>query len=281
MDFLFFLGRFHVLALHLPIGILLVAAVMHWLSRRGQGRYAAALPFLWAAGAVTAVATVVLGYLHFLEGGFTQPTVGIHMISGTLVALVAVVIWFMSARNPAGYARLGTPLAVTVVVLLFVTGHYGGNLTHGSTYLVEYAPQPIRSLAGLDPRRPRVTDVALADPYLDLVRPMLRNRCSTCHGTERQDGDLNLWDYEATMRGGETGRVVLPGNVERSELHYRITLPSQHEAFMPADGNTPLTADEVEIIRWWIEADAPVNTTVGAMNVPADVLTLMRSWLRL
>jgi uncharacterized membrane protein len=282
MDFLFFVGRFHVLVLHLPIGILLLAAVVHWLSRRQDNvRMAGALPFMWAAGALTAVITVVLGFLHFLEGGFTQPTVGIHMVTGTLVAVLAVVIWYFSTRKPVSYQRLGTPLAAVVVVLLFVAGHYGGNLTHGSTYLVEYAPQPIRALAGLEPRRPRVTDVALADPYLDLVRPMLRNRCATCHGNERQDGDLNLWTYEAMMRGGDTGRAVLPGNAERSELYYRITLPPNHDAFMPAEGNTPLTDSEVEIIRWWIDADTPLDTTVGNLNVPADVLDLMRSWLRL
>jgi uncharacterized membrane protein len=282
MDFVFFLGRFHVLVLHLPIGIILVAVAMQWMARKERhARLAAALPFLWGAAALTSIVTVVLGYMHFFEGGFTQPTAASHMISGTLIAVVAIYTWFVASRQPQQYARLGTPLAASLVVLLFVAGHYGGNLTHGSTYLVEYAPQPIRALAGLEPRRPRVTDVTQADPYLDLVRPMLRNRCSSCHGLDRQDGDLNLWTLEGTMRGGETGRAVLPGNATRSELYYRITLPESHEAFMPADGNTPLTATETAIVGWWIEAGALSDTTVGALDVPADVLGLMREWLRL
>ena len=47
-EFGFFLGRFHVLALHLPIGIVIAAVVLDWLARRP--RYAAlanAAPLLW------------------------------------------------------------------------------------------------------------------------------------------------------------------------------------------------------------------------------------------
>ena len=33
-EFGFFLGRFHVLALHLPIGIIIAAVVLDWLARR-------------------------------------------------------------------------------------------------------------------------------------------------------------------------------------------------------------------------------------------------------
>lgn len=282
MSFVYFLGRFHVLVLHLPIGIILAAVLAQWLASKEQHRrLEAALPFLWGASAVTAVATVVLGYLHYLEGGFREPTVTLHMITGTAVAVLAVAAWYLCTRAQASYARVKHVLGAALVVLLFAAGHYGGNLTHGSTYLVEYAPQPIRSLAGLEPRRPRVTSLELADPYLDVVRPALRNRCMTCHGGERREGDLDLTTYDAMMRGGETGRVILPGNAERSELHYRVTLPPDDEAFMPTDGNTPLTTTEVAILRWWIDAGAPNEVTVGELDVPEEVRELLRAWLRL
>ena len=32
-DFLLFLGRFHVLALHLPIGMVILTVIVHWLAR--------------------------------------------------------------------------------------------------------------------------------------------------------------------------------------------------------------------------------------------------------
>jgi hypothetical protein len=40
---------------------------------------------------------------------------------------------------------------------------------------------------------------------------------------------------------------------------------------MPAEGKTPLTAEQVEIIRWWIEEGAPEGGTVGALDVPPEM----------
>ena len=72
MNFIFFLGRLHVLVLHLPIGIVVAVFVLEWLSRKEKYRYLqAAAPFLWGAMGLAAVATVALGYMHFAEGGFT------------------------------------------------------------------------------------------------------------------------------------------------------------------------------------------------------------------
>ena len=59
MDFVYFLGRFHVLALHLPIGIIVVLFVLEYLSRKERFRYLeAASPYLWGATAISALVTV-------------------------------------------------------------------------------------------------------------------------------------------------------------------------------------------------------------------------------
>src|SRR5262245_48503505 len=94
MDFIYFLGRFHVLVLHLPIALVLVTVLAEWLARKEKYRYLApSLGYLWGATAVTAVATVVLGYMHFSEGGFTGPSAQSHRFFGTSVAVVAVIAW--------------------------------------------------------------------------------------------------------------------------------------------------------------------------------------------
>jgi len=38
MDFVYFLGRFHVLVLHLPIGMIVVLFLLEWLSRKDKYR---------------------------------------------------------------------------------------------------------------------------------------------------------------------------------------------------------------------------------------------------
>ena len=281
MEWLFFLGRFHLLVLHLPIGIILVAIAVEIASgRRTLGRPETAGSFLWAAAAVTAIVTATLGYLHYLEGGFGGASARIHMIAGTSVAVLTTLAWLLRMWMTSLYARARYGIAFVLVILVFVTGHYGGNLTHGPTFLAEFAPGPIRALAGLEPRRPPVTELVAADPYLDVVRPMIRARCSSCHNTERQRGMLDLSTYRTTLDGGETGPVIVPGNAQASELYYRVTLARDHEDFMPAEGKTPMTDIETEIIRWWIDAGAPMETTLANVDM-ADVRPLLENQLGL
>lgn len=272
MDFIFFLGRFHVLVLHLPIGMICALFVLEWLSRKEKYRYLeAASPFLWGATAVSAIATVVLGFMHFAEGSFTGPSGNLHRLFGTVVAVLATAMAVLRVSGKAASLKGAfMPASLVLVVLVAITGHYGGNLTHGSTYLVEYAPQFLRSLAGLEARR-TVTSVSTADPFADVVGPMLTERCGSCHNEDKAEADLTLTSYAAVMRGGESGRVVIGGDLDGSELLRRITLPEGDDAFMPAEGKTPLTAEQVEIIRWWISVGAPNGGTVGALDVPPAV----------
>jgi uncharacterized membrane protein len=272
MDFVYFLGRFHVLVLHLPIGMIVALFALEWVSRKEKYRYLeAASPFLWGATALSALVTVLLGFMHFAEGSFTGPSADMHRLFGTVVAVIATVVALLRASTfAASYKPLFLPASLGLLLLVTITGHYGGNLTHGSTYLVEYAPQAIRSLAGLAPRR-TITSVSTADPFADVVGPMLVERCASCHNEDKQESDLVLTTYAGVMRGGESGRVVVAGNTDLSELLRRISLPADDEEFMPAEGKTPLTARQVEIVRWWISVGAPNGGTIGAHDVPADI----------
>jgi hypothetical protein len=269
MNLIFFLGRFHVLMLHLPIGIIVVLFLMEWLSRKEQYRYLqGALPFMWGAMAVTSVLTVALGYMHFAEGSFTGQSAYQHRFFGTVVAVVALLV---------GMVRTSS---FVLLLLITITGHFGGNLTHGSTFLIEYAPQPIRSLGGLAPRR-TITNLADADPFADVVQPILLDKCQGCHNNDKHENDLNLTTYASLMRGGENGKVIVPGNTEFSEVLRRVTRPPDDDEFMPAEGKPPLTARQVDIIRWWIEAGAPNGVTLGTLNLADETKAMLSAELGL
>jgi uncharacterized membrane protein len=275
MEFVYFLGRFHVLALHIPIGIICAIVILEWLSRREQYRHLeAASPFLWVAAAISAVLTVALGYMHWAEGNFGSASGVQHRTFGTALAvLISVVAVLRASKFAPSYAPVYFPAAVLMFFLVSIVGHYGGNLTHGSTYLVEYAPQPIRALAGLAPRRPPVTDLAMADPYLDIVAPILQSRCASCHSEDNREADLDLTSHEGIRRGGETGGTVVAGRPEVSEMIRRVTLPPSDEAYMPAEGKTPLTDDQVSILEWWIVSGAETNSTIGELDLTLDAQT--------
>ncbi|MCW2349314.1 MULTISPECIES: c-type cytochrome domain-containing protein [unclassified Sphingobium] len=268
-DFIFFLGRFHVLVLHLPIGILMLAIGLEIATR--WPRFAAlrpAVPATWLIGALCAFLTVTLGYMHASEPGFTGEAVNWHRWSGVLLAASALLVWAWQREFPNIYDR-GWPLACLITGgLLVATGHFGGNLTHGPTYLTEFAPGPLRSGPG---GRPPVTNVADADIFLDVVHPTLQTRCASCHNDDKRRGALSMATYKSLMEGGESGAVIDPGEKQRSDLYRRITLRADHKDFMPKNGRTPLTPDEVAVIGWWIEAGALPEGTVGKLNAPEDI----------
>ena len=136
MDFVFFLGRFHVLVLHLPIGIILVAIALEWAARKERyARLDSAVPLLWATAAITAIVTVALGYMHYAEGGYEGSAGNLHRILGTALAVVTTIVWILRTRSQALYEKSRLALAVVLLILVFATGHYGGSLTHGSSYL--------------------------------------------------------------------------------------------------------------------------------------------------
>lgn len=272
MDLIYLLGRFHVVVLHLPLGIIVAIVVLELLARREKyAHLRSASAYLWVLGAVSAIVTVALGYMHFAEGSFDSASGIQHRMFGTILAVAFTIV---AALRVSGYgqhhASWFLPASVVMLLLATVTGHYGGNLTHGSGYLVEYSPQFIRSMAGLGPRRPRVESLQAADPFLDLVGPMFRSRCSKCHSDDTHEADLNLMSHAGVMRGGESGSVISRGRPESSELIKRITLPPDDEAFMPAEGNTPLTQTQRRIVEWWIRAGAPVDVTIGELDMQPD-----------
>jgi uncharacterized membrane protein len=134
------------LVLHLPIGIVLAAVALDWIARSERFRALGAVsPLLWALAAVSAVATAALGYMHAAEGAFSADAVAAHRFFGTSVAAFTVVVWWL-AQRPELYKRVNVATGIVALALVAITGHFGGNLTHGSSFLWQYAPGPLHSL---------------------------------------------------------------------------------------------------------------------------------------
>jgi len=156
MNLIYFLGRLHVLALHVPIGIVLVAVLFDAVARRDRYPKTAG-DYLWGAAAVAASITVILGYMHLAEGGFAAASATAHRNYGTALALIVAGLWAIRRYRYSIYRKIWMFTGLLVLFVVTMTGHYGGNLTHGSSFLSELAPRPVRWLAGLEPRRTALT----------------------------------------------------------------------------------------------------------------------------
>lgn len=280
-EFVLFLGRFHPLLVHLPIGFLLLAAIMEFLSRRPKyENLAPATNLTWLLSAVSSIVAVVLGLMLAEGGDYNADTLSNHKWGGIVVAVLATIIYlFKSGRIPAlkgkMLERVQLGLIGVSILALSYTGHLGGSLTHGSTYLTYYMPQPLRSLAGLPARidrsRPEITNLDSAEVFAHVVLPILDARCISCHNENKKKGDLLMTSGEALMEGGEGGPIIEAGNADGSEIFRRITLSEDHDDFMPPEGKRPLTDEQITIIGWWIDQGAGLEGAVADLEVSDEV----------
>lgn len=287
MDIIQFFGRFHVLVLHLPIGILLMSSLMEIFYAVKNKPRNSLLKWIWFWGALSAIGACTLGYMLSLGGGYSTNAVFIHKSFGISVAVCSIICWvyFGSLKIPNKTMNTKTnkilisTLASSQLFLLFSTGHYGANMTHGETYLVEHAPNVVRVLAGFEPHkepRPPITSIAQAETYADLIEPIFKQRCVSCHNDGKQKGKLNLASIKGIEKGGRSGKTF--GNsIEKSELYKRITMDSHDKKYMPAEGKTPLSDEQVQTIAWWINAGSPTSGMVTDHTLSSDSkLAVMR-----
>lgn len=102
------------------------------------------------------------------------------------------------------------------------------------------------------------------------IQPLLQASCLRCHG-EKQRGGLDLRTLPGLLKGGESGPAIVAGKVDESLLFKKI-----HAGQMPPDKKGALTAEQVEVVRRWIEAGAPGADVVRAPEVTQhDIEPLM------
>jgi mono/diheme cytochrome c family protein len=128
----------------------------------------------------------------------------------------------------------------------------------------------------LQAQRPAATPSAQVDFVRD-IQPILQNTCVECHGPKKVKGTLRLDSRAGFMRGGDTGALVLPGNSEKSLIVRRL-LGLDGEDRMPKDGD-PLPADQIALIRSWIDQGAHGLGTGGAAGVsPSATPEVQTHW---
>ena len=145
-DGILFVGRFHPIVVHAPIGALMLLAVFELLclSRKNEEKFGAASLLILTVGAAGAVAGVLVGILLSREGGYEganfalHQTIGIAATTGVLLALVLRI----SAMGSRHGGLMDCYRVTFCLSLAFISlgAHFGGNMTHGNKYLTEYAP---------------------------------------------------------------------------------------------------------------------------------------------
>jgi mono/diheme cytochrome c family protein len=258
-----FVGRFHPIAVHIPIALLFLVPILEGAALfRRQRELRQAAGFVLGIAAVGAVLAAFLGWLLAWSGGYQGVLVTQHMYGGFWVAAASLICWRLFGRSRFSYAVV----LFSTICLLIWTGDLGGKLTHGATFLTEYMPFAEKKEPPIDP----------TSFYATRVQPIFNEKCILCHGADKSKGGLRLDSYGRSMRGGKDGLVVHAGDPATSELFRRVTLPAGGKGFMPAEGKPALTEAEIKVIEVWIKGGATpqIAATGGLPEAPKTLAPL-------
>ncbi len=85
--------------------------------------------------------------------------------------------------------------------------------------------------------------------FQDHVLPLVEANCAKCHNADKKKGDLDLTSYSGALAGGASGKVIVPGDADASQLVKVIT----HAAEPTMPPNRGKMADkEVAVFKKWI-----------------------------
>lgn len=92
------------------------------------------------------------------------------------------------------------------------------------------------------------------------VRPLLLERCASCHGAKEPEGDLRLDQAEGLAIGSRSGPVLVPGKPQESLLWLAVSGESP-DLQMPPPPHQPLTHAQKRSIQQWLASGAALPVT--------------------
>jgi uncharacterized membrane protein/YHS domain-containing protein len=312
-DLSLFFGRFHPVLVHLPIGLILLLAILELLALFPRLKNAnSSAGYILALAVPLAGLTAYCGWLLSRGGGYNLHLLAWHKWLGISTAVACALTGLLYALRLRRTYRV---CLFSTVLLLVVASDLGGSLTHGSGYLTRYAPKEIRrwlsfkihfsitrvplqeetpppkqrpavAKAGANGARKtapvKTTGTVTDGPvvFANVIEPIFKANCVTCHGPDKSKGKLRLDSFAAALKGGDGGPEIVLGKSERSELMRRVWLPIDDDDHMPPDGKPQPSADDLTLLEWWIDSGAPNNKALSELDPPPNISRILASRLR-
>jgi uncharacterized membrane protein len=253
------LGRMHPLVLHFPLVVLMLYSVWILLLRKeGSTKWDAGLAdTLLLIGMLTAVVAAFSGFVLSREDGYEKGALFWHKWLGGAISILSL-IWYSFRLNLPPWKLPAKLISVSLLMLLLVGGHLGGNLTHGEDFLT--APMQ------LAPAEDVKTTFEEANVYTDLVEPVLEQKCISCHNQQKAKGNLQMQTKQLFAKGGKNGVPWDTASADLGILLARVHLPLDDKKHMPPRGKAPLTDDEVTLLEAWIKNGSRFDLMVQSLD---------------
>jgi uncharacterized membrane protein len=280
-----FFGRFHPLLVHLPIGILFLAFFFEFASYFSPFKKLrqAVQPSLFL-GALFAIAAVASGLLLSREGGYDDRLLILHRNTGIATAVFTALLYFLRKSAVTYFQDKGKRkivrifLFIPLIGLLSLTGHLGGSITHGEGYLFSFNSDDDHDSAPSF-KILSVNDADSAIYYSDIIEPILRSRCYSCHSASKQKGQLRLDRPELIIKGGKHGEIIDAAVADSSEILKRLMLPLEDEHHMPPNEKPQLSSAEIALIQSWVEDGASFEHRLASFKQVSKIKGYLNSVL--
>ncbi len=239
-----YLGNFHPVVLHLPIGAFLFTFLLFLSQRFLKSNFDPAIRLGLLFSFITSIITSIFGYILRLFGEYDATLVDRHMWLALATTLMIGIVMYLHKKQRSFNQILSCFILSTV--FLTVTGHNGGSLTHGKDYL---------KLPTIDAKI-SVINYDSIHVFNQVISPILDSKCVKCHNASKSKGSLMLSSVKNIQLGGERGQIIKSSSSINSRLYTYLNLPIDDKMHMPPDGNSQLNENEKELIRMWIDEGA-------------------------
>jgi uncharacterized membrane protein len=243
------------LVLHFPI-VLIILSFLFEIGRRFSFLKIpdSILLIVLVTAACSTLLSVGAGYFLFASGDYSGQLIEQHYWAGVITgfAIFTTVALFLVYWSTARFYAFYIAGLVASNIAVALTSHLGGSITHGQNYLTEHLELVMNSAGTHDPKSEAEMLV-----FQDVIAPIFEAKCLSCHNAQKAKGNFLMTSYENILKPGESNSPsVTPASPEKSELYKRVVLPDDHDDHMPPQGKTPLTKNEISLLKYWIQAGA-------------------------
>ncbi|WP_282179060.1 chitobiase/beta-hexosaminidase C-terminal domain-containing protein [Maribacter stanieri] len=238
------IGHLHPLFVHLPIGIIMLAFILEVYGRiRAKKSFSEVVEFTLLVAGITALLSLGTGWLLGEESGYDEDSLFLHRWMAVAFTVTTVLLYLVKCSKKGWVSKTYIPMFLTVLGLISLTGHFGGNMTHGEDYLFIEEQEEIV-----------ITNIQEAQVYAQVIQPILDDKCVSCHNANKAKGGLLMSNPNEITKGGDSGSLfdTISGE-EHSLFLTRVHLPLENEDHMPPKGKVQLTDNEKALLEWWIE----------------------------
>ena len=180
-------------------------------------------------GSISAVLACIAGWILSNSGEYDALLVQKHQWTGISTAAIGLLVYFLKQ-----YRKF---LAILLTVLIVITGHYGGTLTHGENYLFNSNENSNTSQGDtLKTESKKITQkisngsdsltIETHNVYKEQIAPLLKLRCYNCHSAIKQKNGLRLDGEAYIKKGGKNGKILVARNPMKKRGIQEMCLPT-------------------------------------------------------